>query len=55
MIHSNKESKWYDKDGTTYSGVKKGNAIKCILEKEYLKTKILELEAKAAATEKVFI
>ena len=53
MICSNEESQWYDKDGTMYSGKIKGDTKKCISANEYLKTKILELEASIEASEKV--
>lgn len=55
MIHSKDESQWYDKDGTPYTGKKKGETVKCISENEYLKTKIIELEAKVVADEKVHL
>ena len=53
MICSKEESQWYDKDGALYSGKIKGDTKKCISENEYLKIKILELEASIEASEKV--
>ena len=53
MICSNDESQWYDKDGAIYSGKMKGDTKKCMSENDYLKTKIIELEASIKENEKV--
>ena len=53
MICHNDESQWYDKDGAIYSGKIKGDTKKCMSKNEYLKTKIIELEASIKSTEKV--
>ena len=53
MICSNSESQWYDKDGAIYLGKEKGDTNKCMSENDFLKNKILQLEASLKDNEKV--